>query len=174
MSPTEIFSSNGEEISKTAQVSIQNAHNSFPNAQIDAFHGKMTTGQGSGGIPPKNRFYLQNLDGRTAHGAEKELLVVTGLSRQLFYQLKTGRTEYAKRWKIESYEENGVKQHIQQRGTKRKYILFFRDRGVVLKKTKIEFSRMTGMDRNQVYHRISKKLPIPGWQYYSDNLKLIK
>ena len=148
--------------SHTPPVSFSQSHE---DCEISRFHGKMTANQDSGAIPPKKRFYLQNLDGRTANGPEKELLAVTGLSRQLFYQLKTGRTEYAKRWKVVYYEANGVKQHVQQRGSKRKYILFFRDRGVVLKRTKIEFIRMTGLNRNMVYTRIRKKLPIPGWEY---------
>ena len=157
--------------SHTPPVSFSQSHE---DCEISRFHGKMTTDQDSGAIPPKKRFYLQNLDGRAVQGTEKQLLAVTGLSRQLFYQLKTGRTEYAKHWKVVYYEENGVQQHVKQRGTKRKYILFFRDRGVVLKRTKIEFVRLTGLDRNMVYRRIRQKLPIPGWRYYSDNLKLIK
>ena len=148
--------------SHTCPVSFSQSHE---DCELSRFHGKMTTDQDSGAIPPKKRFYLQNLDGRAVQGTEKELLAVTGLSRQLFYQLKTGRTEYAKRWKAVYYEENGLKKVVQPRASKRKYILFFRDRGVVLKRTKIEFIRMTGLNRNMVYRRIRQKLPIPGWQY---------
>ena len=105
--------------SHTPPVSFSQSHE---DCEISRFHGKMTTDQDSGAIPPKKRFYLQNLDGRAVQGTEKQLLAVTGLSRQLFYQLKTGRTEYAKHWKVVYYEENGVQQHVKQRGTKRKYI----------------------------------------------------
>lgn len=165
MSPTEIFSSNGEEISKTAQVFVQNAHNSFPNAQIDTFRPIVAANHGLEAIPPKKRFYLQNLDGRTTAGTEKELLTVTGLSRQLFYQLKTGRTEYAKRWRVLYYENAGLREHVQLRGSKRKYIIFFRNSGHVIKRTRIEFARLTGLDRNFVYEQIRKGKKINGWNY---------
>jgi hypothetical protein len=105
------------------------------------------------------------LDGRIAQGPEKEILAATGLSRQLFYQLKTGRTEYAKHWKIVYYEEGGIKKQIQHRGSKRKYIIFFKDQGRIQKGTRIQFSRLNGIDRNLVYSRIRKNLPIPGWHY---------
>lgn len=165
MSPTQIFSSNGGEILKTGQVSFQNGPYSFPNAQIDTFRSQTTITSHLGGIPLLNRFNLQNLDGRVAEGTEKEVLANTGLSRQLFFQLKTGRTEYAKHWKILFYEENGVRKCIKLQGSKRKYIIFFRAKGRILKGTKMEFVRKSGLDRNLVYSMIRKKLPILGWQY---------
>lgn len=165
MSPTQIFSSNGGEISKIGQVSFQNGPYSFQNAQIDTFRSQTTITSHSGGIPLLNRFNLQNLDGRVVQGSEKEVLAYTSLSRQLFFQLKTGRTEYAKHWKILYYEENGVRKWIKLRGSKRKYIIFYRQNCRVQKMTKIEFVRRSGLNRNLVYSRIRRKLTIPGWQY---------
>lgn len=165
MSPTQIFSSNGGEILKTGQVSFQNGPYSFQNAQIDTFRSQTTITSHLGGIPLLNRFNLQNLDGRVAQGTEKEVLANTGLSRQLFFQLKTGRTEYAKHWKILFYEENGVRKCIKLQGSKRKYIIFYRDSGHVIKRTRIEFARLTGLDRNFIYERIRKGQKIEGWNY---------
>ena len=165
MSPTPLFSQTGDKIPKTGQVSFPNGPDCCQNPQIDAFRAGMATGRGRGAMPPKKRFYLQNLDGRAAQGTEKELLTATGLSRQLFYQLKTGRTEYARHWKIVLYEENGLKKVVQPRASKRKYIIFYQPKGRILKRTRIEFIRLTGLDRNLVYGRIKKRLPIPGWNY---------
>ena len=165
MSPTEIFSSNGEEISKIGQVSFQNGPNSCQNPEIETFTGRLTIRRESGGIHPLKRYYLQNLDGRIMQGNEKEILAATGLSRQLFYQLRTGRTEYAKHWRIVYYEDNGLRKSVQLQGSKRKYIIFFRAKGRILKGTKMEFVRKSGLDRNLVYSMIRKKLPILGWQY---------
>jgi len=111
------------------------------------------------------RVYLQNLDGRVAHGTEKEVLAAIGLSRQLFYQLRTGRTEYAKHWRILYYEETGLRKTVQPQGSKRKYILFFRDKGPVQKGTKADFVRIAKLDPNLIYSRIRKNMPIPKWQY---------
>lgn len=150
---------------KTDEVSFQNGPNSCQNPEIDTFRGEMSGCGDPRHTPGLKRFYLQNLDGRVAHGTEKEVLAATGLSRQLFYQLRTGKTEYAKHWRIMYYEENGSKRQIQQRGSKKKYYIFYRDRGPVQKGTRIEFSRLTGIDRNLLYSKIRKNLPIPGWHY---------
>lgn len=165
MIPTKLFSLEPTKIPKTGQDFFQNGPNSFHNPQIGPFRGKLDIHSHSGATPPLKRFYLQNLDGRVVEGTEKEILAATGLSRQLFYQLRNGRREYAKHWMVMFYEENGFKRQIQQRGSKKKYYIFYRDRGPVQKGTRIEFCRLTGMDRNLVYSRIRKNLPIPGWQY---------
>jgi predicted DNA-binding transcriptional regulator AlpA len=165
MSPTEIFSSNGEEISKKGQVTFWNGPNSCQNPEIETFTGRLSIRRGSGDIHPLKRYYLQNLGGRIVQGNEKEVLADTGLSRQLFYQLKTGRTEYAKHWRVMYYEEKGIRKCIQLRGSKRKYIIFFRDGGGVIKRTRIEFARLTGLDRNFIYKRIRKGQKIEGWNY---------
>ena len=165
MSPTRLFSPEGPKIPKTGQVSFQNGPNSCQNSEIETFRGEMSVHGGLRATPPLKRFYLQNLDGRVAHGPEKEILAATGLSRQLFYQLRTGRTEYAKHWRIVYCEDFGVKKQILQRGSKKKYYIFYRDRGSVQKGTRIEFSRLTGIDRNLLYSKIRKNLPIPGWHY---------
>ena len=165
MSPTQIFSPNGGEISKIGQVSFQNGPYSFHNAQIDTFSGALIIQGCSRATPPLNRFNLQNLDGRVVQGSEKEVLANTGLSRQLFFQLKTGRTEYAKHWSIVFYEKNGRRKCVKLQKSKRKYIIFYRDSGHVIKRTRIEFARLTGLDRNFIYERIRKGQKIEGWNY---------
>jgi hypothetical protein len=165
MIPTQVFSLEPTKNPKTGQVSFQNGPNSCQTAQIETFGGEISAHGGLKVTPPLKRFYLQNLDGRIAQGPEKEILAATGLSRQLFYQLKTGRTEYAKHWKIVFYKEGGAKKQIQLRASKRKYIIFFKDHGRIQKGTRIQFSRLNGIDRNLVYSRIRKNLPIPGWHY---------
>ena len=89
---------------KTDEVSFQNGPNSCQNPEIETFRAEMSVAGGLRVTQSLKRFYLQNLDGRVAHGTEKEVLAATGLSRQLFYQLKTGKTEYAKHWRIVYYE----------------------------------------------------------------------
>jgi len=172
MIPTKVFSLEPTKIPETGQDSFQNGPNSFHNPQIGPFRVKLDIHSHSGATPPLKRFYLQNLDGRVAHGSEKEVLAATGLSRQLFYQLRTGRTEYAKHWKIVFYEEKGVKKQIQQQGSKRKYILFFRNKGPVLKGTKADFARISRLKKNEIYSNIHRGLPIKNWNYIKEeNLK---
>lgn len=150
---------------KTDEVSFQNGPNSCQNPEIDTFRGEMSGCGDPRHTPGFKRFYLQNLDGRVAHGTEKEVLAATGLSRQLFYQLRTGRTEYAKHWRILYYEETGLRKTVQPQGSKRKYILFFRDKGPVQKGTKADFVRIAKLDPNLIYSRIRKNMPIPKWKY---------
>jgi hypothetical protein len=167
MIPTQVFSLEPTKNPKTGQVSFQNGPNSCQTAQIETFGGEISAHGGLKVTPPLKRFYLQNLDGRIAQGPEKEILAATGLSRQLFYQLRTGKTEYAKHWRIMYYEDNGHRKSIQLQGSKRKYILFAREKGRVLKGTRMDFVRQSGLKQNLIYSKIRQRLQINGWIYFN-------